>query len=177
MQFGTKMERYAEKYGMLLADGSEVEEGKNNTFEDAETNLPDLLTRSKVRTVDDEPYNQGGLVRCSTESASSRLRERQVIYLENQLHKFYSAAQRLHILLGGESHDIFAADINYHQNCYIKFAIKDIRDSKSESHINQPEIDDVLEIFLQRIKTKIVREKSAFLLNELLNDISFGIKK
>ena len=61
---------------MLIADGSEVAEGKNNTFEDAETNLPDLLTRSKAskshhkrfcficdefRTVDDEPYNQGDL--------------------------------------------------------------------------------------------------------------------
>ena len=88
------------------------------------------------------------------------------------MHKFYSAVRRLQILLGGESHDIFAADIYYHQSCYIKFAIKDIRDSKSESHINQQKIDDVLEIFLQRIKIKIVRETSAFLLNELLKDIS-----
>eukprot|EP00794_Sanderia_malayensis_P012974 gene12974-14308_t len=54
-----------------------------------------------------------------------------------------AATRRLDLLLSGQAHDIFAVDIFYHQSCYIK------------------------------VKTSVIWDKKAFLLNKLLTDIQF----
>ena len=177
--FGTKFKRDKDKYGLIPED-SELNVGKSSANDNV--NILDVLTRSKVtkrpskrycficdevRYVDNEPYNVGGLGRCSTENASLRLKERQKAFLENYNPRFYDAASRLQILMGGNSHNIFSADIFYHQSCYIKFAIKKVDDTSPDEEINKNKEDDILEIFLRRIKSKIVRENSAYLLNEL----------
>ena len=181
--FGTKCKRNKDKYGLIPEDNElSVDESSAND----NVNIPDVLTRSKVtkrpskrycficdevRDVDNEPY-VGGLGRCSTENGSLRLKERQKAFLENYNLRFYDAASRLQILMGGNSHDIFSADIFYHQSCYIKFTIKKVDDTSPDEETNKNKEDDILEIFLQRIKSRIVREKSAYLLNELLIDIN-----
>ena len=38
--------------------------------------------------------------------------------MANESDIFYEAAKRLDILLSGTSHDVFAADVFYHKNCY-----------------------------------------------------------
>ena len=38
--------------------------------------------------------------------------------------KFHEAAIRLFMKIGYEAHDSFAADIYYHNSCYIKFALE-----------------------------------------------------
>ena len=39
----------------------------------------------------------------------------------NELDTFHAAATRLSIFLSGTSHDVFAADVFYHKNCYSSF--------------------------------------------------------
>ena len=123
-----------------------------------------------VRDVDKNSYNQGGLQRCVQEDTAKKILLRKDVFLGIKAHKLNGAAKRLDILLSGSASDIFAADIFYHQSCYIKFvikavvppSIKDIKGTRSE---------DVLDLFLYNIKTKIVRDKEANLLHELLNDV------
>ena len=40
------------------------------------------------------------------------------VFLSQNEHKMYEAAQRLKLLLCGPSHDVHAADIFYHKLCY-----------------------------------------------------------
>ena len=57
---------------------------------------------------------------------AEKLKQRKTKLLEMKEHRFFSAAQRLEIILSG-FHDIFAAVIYIHQSCYIKFAINPIQ--------------------------------------------------
>ena len=85
-------------------------------------------------------------------------------------HRFHSAAQPLEIILSG-FHDIFAADVYIHQSCYIKFAINPVKaKTVDEERVNKE--NDVLSLFNYKIRTKIIRDKEAFLQNELLKDIA-----
>ena len=43
------------------------------------------------------------------------------VFLQDENHKFHTAAQRVNILLSGQSHDVHAADIYHHQSCYLRF--------------------------------------------------------
>ena len=52
-----------------------------------------------------------------------RLLERQKVFIAKPNHRFYEAARRLERLQGGQSFDIFAIDVYFHNSCYIKFAI------------------------------------------------------
>ena len=175
--FGANIKRNEQKYG-LLPDDKVEEDVLPDYYSNIIMDAPDLLTRSKVtkpsgkrhcficdgiKDVDDQPFNKGGLGRCSTENTRVRLKQRQDI--------FYAAAGRSDRLLSGGSHDIFSADIFYHQSCYIKFAIKTIDGITIDEEIQENKRETVLDIFSQRIKAKIIREKCAYLLNELLEDI------
>ena len=46
------------------------------------------------------------------------------VLLQDAATKFHEAATRLYMITGYENHGFFAADIYYHNSCYIKFALK-----------------------------------------------------
>ena len=58
---------------------------------------------------------------------ADKIQERKNIVMVNKENHFFQAAKILHILLSGSAHDIFAADVFYHQSCYIKLLINPIR--------------------------------------------------
>ena len=72
-----------------------------------------------VRESDDNFYNSGGLARCALNSASANIVRAKDVFLQDENHKFHTAAQRVNILLSGQSHDVHAADIYHHQSCYL----------------------------------------------------------
>ena len=90
------------------------------------------LICNETGSCDDCSYNQGGLARCCKKPAANNLKERMELFTQETDHRFLSASNRLLILLAGEAHDIFAADVFYHQSCYVKFAIKPLRQNKSQ---------------------------------------------
>ncbi len=182
LQFRTNIERCVTKYG-LKAEPQPSEEDK--TFESEYESLKKRATRSTTdllsskeicfvcnvkRVVDDNSYHEGGLARCSTKNAADRLIERKETFLKDKACRFFVAARRLNILLSGQTHDIFAADIYYHQSCYIKFAFSPFTKQEKEVDENK-KVNDVLNIFLYRLKKKIIRDKHAYFLSELLKDI------
>ena len=65
------------------------------------------------------------------------------------------------------AHDVFATDVFYHQSCYIKFLIKPVK-LPSSNVLQKNKAQDVLELFKYRIKTKIIRDKEAYLLHNFL---------
>ena len=67
-----------------------------------------------VRESDDNSYNSGGLARCALNMFKD-------VFFQDENHKFHTAAQCVNILLSGQSHDVHAADIYYHQSCYLRF--------------------------------------------------------
>ena len=117
---------------------------------------------------DDLPYAKGGLGRCSEERSGDRLFEKTTFYLNDKTNVNFDAAKRLNLMLQGKSYDIFSRDIYYHRCCYLRYAhpytdTKIQEQNKAEPHI--------LGTFYNKIKAKILRDKCAFLLHELLNDI------
>ena len=97
--------------------------------------------------------------------------ERKTMILADTSHRHHAVAERLEILLSGVSHDIFAADVYYHQSCYIKFVINSTVCAPNEDDSKKNLIDDVLYLFNYKIRTRIIRDKEAYLLHELLKDI------
>ena len=82
-------------------------------------------------------------------------------------------AKRLDILLS--AHDVFAADVFYHQSCYIKFLTKPVKlPSKNELQEKQTRC---FKFIKYRIKTKTISDKEAYLLHELLKDIKYSSEK
>ena len=76
---------------------------------------------------------------------------------------------RLDLKLNGESHDIFSSDIYYHQSCYLSFVHPYI-------HPTEPKVIDeqegvAFDTFFHKIRRKIVQEKCAYLLKDVLNDM------
>ena len=122
------------------------------------------------RAIDGNAYNEGGLQRCTRDDTASKLLARRNAFLYEKANRYYVAAKRLDILLSGGAHDIFAADIFYHQSCYIKFVVKTYVPVSNEE-TERSKRDDVLELFMYKVKVKIVRDKEAYLLHELLNDV------
>ena len=96
------------------------------------------------------------------------MQERRVIFLKDTQHRFNSAANRLLLLESGPCHDIYAIDVYYHQSCYIKFALapttkKEQQDKRLEDHEK-----DIQGMFFIAVRMKIVHQKNAYLLNDLL---------
>ena len=77
------------------------------------------------------------------------------IILQDHTHRFYTAADRLNRLLSGGSHDIFSADIFYHQSCYIKFAIKSADEIPKHEEINENKREAVIDIFCNIYRQKL----------------------
>ena len=121
---------------------------------------------NQLTKADESSYNSGGLARCSDNRASIKLDSSINTYGEG--HKFYEASQRL-MVLKERSFDIFAADIFYHKICYNQYvyshceAVNDLDISKIK--------DDVSETFFRLFSKKVIKQKEAYLLTELLIDI------
>ena len=124
---------------------------------------------NSIRKSDGEAYNMGGLRRCDNEATAKKILNRKTILLSLNDHKLYSAAKRLDVILAG-FHDIFAADVYIHQSCYLKFAINPVHPKTKDIERIEKE-NDVLEEFKFKLRTKIIRDREAFLLHELLHDI------
>ena len=124
-------------------------------------------------SVDEYPYNKGGLGRCSTDEAAKKIKESMAFYLSNDSNEsveLKSAAQRLQVAMCGPSHDIFALDVYYHQSCYLKFTYILKASQSKRSNINENE-EIVSAEFITYLKVKILKEQNAYLLKELLEDI------
>ena len=125
---------------------------------------------NEIRSVDNNPYNEGGLQRCSCGPTAEKLLARKEVFLQDQAYRFHDAAKRLDILLSGASYDIFAADVFYHQSCYIKFVVNSVA-PPSKEELDKKKTEDVMKLFDYKIQTKIVRDKVAYLPHELLMDV------
>ena len=79
---------------------------------------------NEYRESDSNAYNCGGLARCWEERARHKLLDRMNVSLQDPATKFHDAAPKIYMKIGYEAHDFFAADIYYHNSCYIKFALK-----------------------------------------------------
>ena len=79
----------------------------------------------------------------------------------NKESRFFHAVKRLGILLSGKVHDIFAADVFYHQTCYITFLLNPVK-LLSKDDLQKKKAKNVLDLFKYRIKTKIIRDKEAY---------------
>ena len=128
---------------------------------------------SEYRESDSNPYNCGGLARRCEETGRRKLLDRMNVFLQDPAKKFHEAATRLYMKIGYAhekiAHDFFAADIFYHDSCYIKFTLKKIGRTVDET-LELLE-SDVLEEFFLAQKERIVHEKDAFLLSDLVEDI------
>ena len=67
------------------------------------------------RAVDDNSYKEGDLQHCNRDDTASKMLEKQDVFLHDKTNRHYDAAKRLDILVSGSAHEIFAADIFYHQ--------------------------------------------------------------
>ena len=90
------------------------------------------------------------------------------IFSQDLARKFHEAAIRLFMKIGYEAHDSFAADIYYHP------AILNLHWKKNEQTVNETvELfeNDILEVVYLALKKRIVHEKDAFLLSNIVEDI------
>ena len=123
---------------------------------------------------DTKPYDKGGLGRCCEDKAFKKITD--------QLHsrnvpgdKFEEAAKRLDLLMSGQSFDIFAVDVYYHHTCYVSLT----RPEKKKGLVNEDneEVNDikikVIEEFMTLIRRKIIKDKEAYLMTDLLEEIEY----
>eukprot|EP00794_Sanderia_malayensis_P016356 gene16356-18001_t len=180
VQFRNYRARYLQKFGLKnvnTCDEVTSSEDKPSPKKQITRSETDFQTAKVIcficnskRNVDSSPYNEGGLARCSTDVTAQKLFQRKDIYLENKSHKQFAPARRLHLMLSGHSHDLFAVDIFYHQSCYIRFALKPAtREEESDAKIKKE--SEVMNAFIYNLKTAVIRDKKAFLPDELLADI------
>ncbi len=174
IDFSNKADRYIQMFGTVEDVNLSQDEAYDDIKPQPQARRPrnqSLVKRhcficDEDRIIDNRLYNEGGLGRCSTESACRNLIERKSLYEKDPTHRFFNAAQRLNILMSGASRDIFAIDIFYHQSCYLKLTLSKIR---PENYDNNQELEqELLQSFFHKLRATI---KSAFLLNELLEDI------
>ena len=79
-------------------------------------------------------YRDGGLGTCERESAAQRLMEASQNIKDTE-YRFYTAKQRLDILLRGQSFYVWVAEIRYHNSCYKRFTYSP-RENNVQEFIN-----------------------------------------
>ena len=99
------------------------------------------------QTLDNNPYESGGLGRCERNKSANRWLDRKEEYIQNKENRFFAVANRLQLAISGQSRDIFAIDVYYHQSCYLKFAINEQR--------RQKQIDDDFEDIQNDVMSEI----------------------
>ena len=101
------------------------------------------------------PYNQGGVGRCTDEKAEKHLLERMEIFLYDEKHQLFLAAD---ILQSGPSHDLYAIVVYYHWSRYIKFAQVPITKEGVIMEISKGRSEESLQRYLASIRRKIVHQ-------------------
>ncbi len=137
--FRTKVENYERKFGLVedeennaVADSSREPQNEDRRSSSQHLKEKRLCFIFNVKqSLDNKPYESGGLGRCERSKSANRLLERKEEYIQDKEHHFYAAANRLQLVTSGQSHDIFVIDIYYHQSCYLKFAINEQRRQKT----------------------------------------------
>ena len=124
---------------------------------------------NEVRVADStHKYRDGGLGTCESESAAQRLMEASQNITDTE-HRFCAAKQRLDTLLGGQSLDVWVAEIRYHNSCYKRFIY-----SPKANIIQEFDFERIREFalnnFLGKVYTSILHESNAYLLNDILKD-------
>ena len=108
---------------------------------------------------------------CTEGRAAKRILERKDEFLKCPEHRFYAAANRLQLLTSGEPHDVFAADIFYHQSCYLKFAVN-VKYQREQLDNDDRDLGvDLMNEFFGHVRMKVLREKNTYLLSDLMRDI------
>ena len=175
---GTKYDRYAKRYAKAPVN---VEEAILPEIPTPTRELRRKSSHEKVKICficntttaeDDNTFNNKGLGRCSQNTALEKLEKAKANHLNNSISSYHSAALRFEMATSGAAHDVFAADIYYHKSCYNNFIKFTEEVSLSEHEIVKKEkMDAVLYNFLRYLKQKIIMEKNAYLLIDLLQDI------
>ena len=124
---------------------------------------------NEYREPDSNAYNCGDLAKCCEEGVGRKLLGTTNVFLQDPATKFHEAAAKLHMKIGYEAHNPFAAGVYYHNSCYIKFALKKIEQTVDET-VKLIE-NDILEEFSFALKKRIVHQKDALLLDDLMEDI------
>ena len=115
-------------------------------------------------------YNKGGLGRCEQHHSKEKLVKAMKIKLDDESNKFHKAACRLNIMIKGNVYgDLFAVDVYYHKRCYSSFTYTY---QPTLEDVNTKHIEDQLtDCFFRKIELKVLRDKEAYLLTDLLQDI------
>ena len=116
---------------------------------------------NEYRQSDSNAYNCGGLARCCEERAKRKLLHRMHVFLQDPATKFYEVATRLCMEIGYETHDFL-------QLIYITI----ITWITWEWYTSSILFLFFVVLFLAR-KKRIVHEKDAFLLTDLLEYIKY----
>ena len=179
-QFRNKIQQYKNKY-------KENTDAPKTIVENPTDNLPETCsTRSAtksvkslekkcficniVRVCNSNSYREGGLARVETDNTAGKIIERKNIFLNEPTNRHHDSVKRSQISLSGFS-DIFAADIYYHNSCYIQFVNKPVNRPTEQDPADLLKTD-VLSFFEYKLRTKVVRDKEAYLLHELLLDVT-----
>ena len=107
-----------------------------------------------IREVDENSYNEGGLGRCSTDSAATRIKNKSDEYLHDPECRHFAAAERLQVLLSGLSYDIYSKDVYYHQSCYISYVHAYARKSSEIGDMELEVKKNTLDAFFAKLKSK-----------------------
>ena len=90
--------------------------------------------------------------------------------LKDESDKYYQAARRLDILASGNAfRDLFAVDVYYHIKWYSGFTYTcQLREPFTE---NREVEDKFIDCFFRKIELRVLKDKEAFILTELLLDL------
>ena len=80
---------------------------------------------------------------------------------------YHDAAKRLAILLSGASYDVFALDLYYHKAC----CTYEYDQKNSNAPAVERECATVMSNFFRLFESKVIKDKEAYLLTELLEDV------
>ena len=115
-------------------------------------------------------YNCGGVARWCEEGTRRKLPDRINVLWQGPEKKFHETAARPYMKIGYEVHDAFTADVYYHNSCYIEFTQKkNGANSRWDCWITWEWY--TWQVFVSALKKRLVHEKDAFLLSNLLEDI------
>ena len=105
-------------------------------------------------------FNQGGLSWCCQDSSA----QKQILSMQRNLvdndSNLHGGAKSLELLFCGPSHDVFGADVYYHQFYENKESADDYLNFEKEMLVH----------LMVLLKLKLSKEKNAYLLHELLKD-------
>ena len=183
--FISKIHLYQKKYPTLTCNPQSSISFDNNTNNSHRKN-PLVKTRAQgpttnikricfvcdsTRLCDSNAFNNGGLGRCGYERSQEKIKKSQEFYLNNVEHKYYRAANRLLQLESGQSFDLYAIDVYYHQSCYRNFTRFPMEETNT-TNAEEKTQHKVLDVFLATIRLRILHKREAYLLHALMKDLN-----